>query len=771
VSTKSKKTKKKRSKTKKRGTNITMKIAGLLLVIIIGAGSLFGISLFKGLPSLEELENPKPNLASLVYSEDGVLLHKFFLENRTFVPLKSISKWVPKALIATEDVAFYQHWGVDLRRLTLAMGENIIKGRTRWHGASTITQQLAKNLFLTQERTLSRKAKELITAIELEKTYTKDEILALYLNTVYFGSGAYGIEAAANTYFGKKASELTIPESASLIATLKNPTAYNPAKNPSTALGRRNLIIGLMEKEGFITHAQAVKAKSTPVTLHYTPSTHHGLAPYFTEYIRQNIKTSSQLDGVNVYRDGLTIQTTLDSRMQRYAQEAIAQQAAALQAEFDKRWTCSDALKKQFIKESPQYRELVNEEGVAPATALSKLLADKVFVKNLLHDKSRVQMALISLDPTNGHVKAWVGGTNFSPDDYRYQFDHVWQARRQPGSTFKPFVYSAAIDQGIPANYRILDQPLALRGGDGSVWMARNSEGQSGGMTTLRDALRRSLNQVTIRLAYQFLTPSEIISYARRMGITTPMQPNLSIALGTSEVSPLVLAQAFTTFANNGTWSEPLPVTKVLDKRGRLITEHKPVSHFGLDPASNFVMVTMLKDVIDRGTGIAVRARYGFDAEAGGKTGTTQSMRDAWFAGFTPQLVTVVWAGFDDERVHFTSMSYGQGARAALPAWASFMKKCYDDPELHLENRYFTMPDNVIAVPISAGSGDQGDLFNRDVYVEYFTPKGFARYRSGELNNTPPPAQQESDNPQDSTKTQTAPTPIQMPVLTPQEQY
>ncbi len=751
-----------------------MKIAGLFLVIMLGVGTIVGLNLFKGIPSLEELENPKPNLASLVYSEDGVLLHKFFLENRTFVPLKSISKWVPKALIATEDVAFYHHWGVDLRRLTLAIGENIIKGRARWHGASTITQQLAKNLFLTQERTLSRKAKEFITAIELERTYTKDEILALYLNTVYFGSGAYGVEAAAHTYFGKPASELTIPESATLIATLKNPTAYNPAKNPSSARGRRNLIIGLMEKEHFITHAQAVKAKATPVALHYTPSTHHGLAPYFTEYIRQTIKSGSQLDGVNLYRDGLTIQTTLDSRMQRYAQEAIAKQAATLQAKFDKRWKCSESLKKRFIKESPQYHAMVNEEGVRPAKALSKLLADKEFVKNLLHDKSRVQMALIALDPTNGHVKAWVGGTNFAPEDYRYQFDHVWQARRQPGSTFKPFVYAAAIDQGIPANYRILDQPLALKSSNGRVWMARNSEGKSGGMTTLRNALAHSLNQVTIRLAYQFLSPSKIISYAKRMGITTPMQPNLSIALGTSEVSPLVLAQAFTTFANNGAWSEPLPVTKVLDKHKRVITEHQPVSHFGLDPATNYVMVTMLKDVIDRGTGIAVRARYGFEVEAAGKTGTTQSMRDAWFAGFTPQLVTVVWAGFDDERVHFTSMSYGQGARAALPAWANFMKKCYADPALHLENRYFTMPDNVIAMPISAASGNQGDLFNRDVYVEYFTPKGYARYRSGELNNAPLPARQESDIPQKNTHMQEAPalepTQILMPVLTPHEQ-
>lgn len=733
-----------------------MKFGTILLVILLGAGAIFGITLFRGLPSLEELENPKPELASLVYSEDGVLLHKFFLKNRTFVPLRSISRWAPAALIATEDVAFYQHWGVDLRRLVIAIGENIIKGRTRWHGASTITQQLAKNLFLTQERTLSRKAKEFITAVELEKTYTKEEILALYLNTVYFGSGAYGIEAASRTYFGKPASQLTIPESATLIATLKNPTAYDPSKDPSSSLARRNLIIGLMEKENFITHAQAVKAKATPLVLHYTRISHQGLAPYFTEYIRQTVKSTSMLEGVNVYRDGLTIQTTIDSRMQRYAQEAVAEQAAILQAQFDRTWKCSDALKTQFIKESPRFKEMVNEEGVPEQVALARLRRDAAWIRNLLHEKTRVQIALVALDPTNGHVKAWVGGTNFGPDDYRYQFDHVWQAKRQPGSTFKPFVYTAAIDKGIPANFRILDQPLALRGADGSVWMARNSEGNSGGMTTLRDAIARSLNQVTIRLSYQYLSPSEIISYARRMGITSPMQPNLSIALGTSEVSPLELAQAFTTFANNGVWHDALPVQKVLDKNGRVIAEHQPSSHFGIDAATNYVMISMLKDVIDRGTGIAVRARYGFDVEAAGKTGTTQSMRDAWFAGFTPQLVAVAWTGFDDERVHFTSMEYGQGARAALPVWATFMKKCYADPTTGLENRYFPIPDSVIAVPIAQQSNDAADILNQHVYVEYYTPKGYARAQSGDFSSGQQ-ANPDEPAPQDSTGTQPMP--------------
>ena len=700
-----------------------------LITITFTSPKVYAIPNFLGLPSLEELENPNPELASLVYSEDGVLLHKFFLKNRTFIPLKSIPLSARYALIATEDVAFYQHWGVDLRRLTLAMGENILKGRTRWQGASTITQQLAKNLYLTQERTVTRKVKELVTAIELEKTYTKDEILALYLNTVYFGSGAYGIEAAAYTYFGKPASRLTLPESATLIATLKNPTAYNPSKDPSSSVSRRNLILSLMEKAKFITPKQAATAQKTPLVLKYTPVNHQGLAPYFTEYIRQTIKPFTMLGSVDLYRDGLSIQTTLDSRMQNYAQLAAAEHLAELQAAFDRSWRWPEPLKNQIFRESERFKGLL-EDGLSDQEAMAKVKADNAWVNELLQSKTRIQVALVAIDPTNGHVKAWVGGNRFSPDDYKYQFDHVWQAKRQPGSTFKPFVYTAAIDKGIPANFQVLDQPLSLDSGNGTVWSPRNSDGSSGGMTTLRTALAHSLNQVTVRLAYERLTSSEIISYAKRMGISSPLAPNLSIALGTSEVTPLELAGAFSTFANNGIWNEPVSILKVEDKHNRLLSAYKPNRRFAIDSTTNFVMVSMLKDVITRGTGAAVRARYGFDIEAAGKTGTTQSMRDAWFAGFTPQLVAVVWTGFDDERIKFTSMEYGQGARAALPIWARFMKHCYSDRSLKLENRYFHIPETVIAVPISGQNNTPSDLLGNNVYVEYYTPKGFKFYQS-----------------------------------------
>ena len=483
-----------------------------------------------------------------------------------------------------------------------------------------------------------------------------------------------------------------------------------------------------MEKVKFITPKQAATAKKSPLVLKYTPVNHQGLAPYFTEYVRQTVKPSTMLGNLDLYRDGLTIQTTLDSRMQNYAQQAAAEHLAELQAAFDRSWRWPESLKNQIITESDRFKEL-KDNGFSDQQAMAKLKADKVWLNELLQEKTRIQVALVAIDPANGHVKAWVGGNRFSPDEYKYQFDHVWQAKRQPGSTFKPFVYTAAIDKGLPANFQVLDQPLELNSGNG-IWSPRNSDGSSGGMTTLRTALSRSLNQVTVRLAYEHLSTSEIISYARRMGITSPMASNLSIALGTSEVSPLELAGAFSTFANNGIWNEPVSILKVEDKHNRTISEYSPNRRFAIDSTTNFVMVSMLKDVINKGTGASVRGRYGFTAEAAGKTGTTQSMRDAWFAGFTPQLVAVVWTGFDDERIKFTSMEYGQGARAALPVWAGFMKRCYNDPSLKLQNKYFHIPETVIAVPISGQTNTPSDLLGSDVYIEYYTPKGFQYYQS-----------------------------------------
>ncbi len=718
------------------------------IVLVLGiTGFFYAISLMRTLPSLEELENPNPELASLVYSSDGKLLHKYFLKNRTYVPLTSISEFVPEALIATEDLAFYDHWGFDVRRFVIVIGENLLKARERWHGASTITQQLAKNLYLTQERTVTRKIKEFFTSIELERTYTKDEILALYLNTVYFGSGAYGIEAAAWTYFNKPASRLNLPESAALVGILKSPRAYDPSRNPENSVSRRNLILSLMSKAGFISEKESEKAQKSKLALDYTPVTNHGKAPYFTEYIRQTLKPISRQHDINVYRDGLSIHTTLDSRMQQYAQEAVQEHLAWVQERFDKSWRWPKNLKNQIIRETPRYRELI-KNGRSAEEALKELKTDEQWVEKLLHDKTRVQVAFVALDPANGHIKAWIGGSEFSPDKYEYQFDHVWQARRQPGSTFKPFVYTAAIDKGIPANHMVLNQPLAIKTGN-KVWIAKNADRKSGGLVTLRHALSKSVNQVTVRLMHEFLSPSEIINYAKKMGIRSKLEPNMSISLGTSEITPLELASAFGTFANNGIWIEPTSISSIEDKFRNTVSEYKPVTRTAIDSTTNYVMVSMLQDVVKRGTGVAIPYRYGLKIEAAGKTGTTQNLKDAWFVGFTPQIVAAAWTGFDDERIHFTSMSYGQGARAALPIWAGFMKRCFADSTLGMENRYFHMPETVIAVPVSRNSNRPAELFTDDVYVEYFTPSGFKKYQSRllEYAAAQEEAEEEADNP------------------------
>lgn len=739
-------------------TTIIFRVVVAAVVIAFVAMFFYVFSLFRTLPSLEELENPNPELASLVYSSDGKLLHKYFLKNRTYVPLSSISAYVPQALIATEDLAFYDHWGFDVRRFVLVIGENLLKGRERWHGASTITQQLAKNLYLTQERTITRKIKEFFTSVELERTYTKDEILALYLNTVYFGSGAYGVEAAAWTYFNKPASSLTLPESAMLVGILKSPRAYDPSRNPENSVNRRNLILALMTKAGFISENELNSARKSKLVLDYTPVTNHGKAPYFTEYIRQTLKPISRQHDINVYSDGLNIYTTLDSRMQRYAQEAVKDHVAWIQERFDKSWKWPEKLKDQIIRETPRYRELL-KNGRSAEQALSELQNDTKWLEKILHDKTRVQIAFVALDPSNGNIKAWVGGSEFSPDKYEYQFDHVWQAKRQPGSTFKPFLYTAAIDKGIPANHRILNQPLAIKTGN-EVWIAKNSDHSSGGLTTLRHALSKSLNQVTVRLMHEFLSPSEVIGYAKKMGIRSKLDPNMSISLGTSEITPLELASAFGTFANNGVWVEPTSIARIEDKFNHTVTEYKPITRTAIDSTTNYVMVSMLQDVVKRGTGVAIPYRYGLNIEAAGKTGTGQNLKDAWYVGFTPQITAAVWAGFDDERINFTSMSYGQGARAALPIWANFMKKCLADSSLGMENRYFHMPETVIAVPVSRSSNRPAELFTDDVYVEYFTPRGFKKYQLGLLKSAEEEAAAQTDS---GVATPSQPLPVREP--------
>lgn len=719
-----------RRKWRERMYSFSLIAAGLILVFVVAIMAYWATDL----PSLEQLENPKPQLATEVYSYDGVLLTKFFMENRTAVPLDIISPNLINALIATEDVEFYSHWGVNLRRLFIAMVENVgrvLSGR-RAHGASTLTQQLAKNLWLTPARHIKRKVQELMIAIQIERTYTKREILELYLNTVYFGKGAYGAEAASWTYFAKPASKLTVSESATLVGILKSPEDYNPVDNIQISKKRRDLILDLMVKAEFLSDVQAIKEKAKPIELKFTPVTDRGIAPYFTEYVRQQLKKEAEKLKFDLFRDGLIVTTTLDSRMQAYAEKAYNEHLKFLQEKMNKSWNWKSRkgqeLQEKFIKESERFKNLV-ESGMSESQAYKRLKADENWLDSLLAEKLTVQAALVAIEPSTGHIKAWVGGRDFE----RYKLDHVWQARRQPGSTFKPFVYTVAVDKGIPPSYQLLNQPIAIQTTINSkdrVWTPKNADNEIGGFTSLRDALKNSLNYVTVRLAQQYVSPEEIIRYAKKMGISSPLRQDLSLALGTSEVTPLELASAYSTFANGGVHVEPIAILRIDDKFSSTIASYKTDRWEAISQETNYVMVSMLKSVMDGGTGSSARFRYNFRLEAGGKTGTTQNNADAWFMGITPQLACGVWTGFDDMRIQYTSMEYGQGSRAALPIWANFMKACYEDKSLGLQPRYFIKPEKVQGRLVSKKNGRFAESATPDAYVEYFTDASLKRYAS-----------------------------------------
>lgn len=719
-----------RRKWRERVYSFSLGATVLMLCAVIGVMIYWATDL----PSLEQLENPKPQLATEVYSYDGVLLTKFFMENRTAVPLDSISPNLINALIATEDVEFYNHWGLNLRRFFIAMVENIgrILSGKRAHGASTLTQQLAKNLWLTPARHIKRKVQELMIAIQIERTYTKKEILELYLNTVYFGKGAYGAEAAAWTYFAKPASKLTVGESATLVGILKNPEDYNPVDNIQISKKRRDLILDLMVKAKFLAEAQAAKEKAKPIELKFTPVTDRGIAPYFTEYIRQQLKKEAAKFKFDIFRDGLIVTTTLDSRMQAHAEKAYNEHVKFLQEKINKAWNWKSRkgqeLQEKFIKESERFKKLV-ESGLSEKASVQRLKADKQWLDSLLAEKLVVQAALVAIEPSTGYIKAWVGGRDFE----KYKLDHVWQARRQPGSTFKPFVYTVAIDKGIPPSYQLLNQPIAIQTTINSkdrVWTPKNADNEIGGFTSLRDALKNSLNYVTVRLAQQHVPPEEIIKYAKKMGISSPLRQDLSLALGTSEVTPLELTSAYSTFANGGVHVEPIAILRIDDRFSNTIASYKTDRWEAISEETNYVMVSMLKSVMDGGTGSSARFRYNFRLEAGGKTGTTQNNADAWFMGITPQLACGVWTGFDDMRIQFTSMEYGQGSRAALPIWANFMKACYEDKSLGLQPRYFLKPEKVQGRLVSKKSGRFTESGEPDAYVEYFTDASLKRYAS-----------------------------------------
>jgi penicillin-binding protein 1A len=608
------------------------------------------------LPSLSQLEHYEPSLITRIYSDDGQVLREFYKERRILVPLEKMPPYLLDALISTEDRKFYQHWGVDLHRLGGALWADL-KTLRYAEGASTITQQLARMLFLSREKILTRKIKEWMTAIQIERRYSKDQILGMYLNHYYFGQGAYGVQAASETFFDKNVEQLTLGESALLIGLLGAPYRYDPLEHPELAIKRRNIVLRAMEDYGTITPQEAAAAIEEP--LHLNPrSQQGGLAPYFVEEVRQYLEDTYGIH--SLYQGGLSVFTTLDAHDQALAEEAIATRMEELQTTID-----AKAAKK-------------DERYLVPATTAAG--------RDTLVPRE-IQAALVAIEPRSGYVKAMVGGRNFQTT----KFNHVTQAPRQPGSAFKPILYAAAIDNGWKTTDIIYDAPIVLPAiGQQEEWRPQNYDRTFRGPVTLREALAKSINLVAIKLL-QRVSPAQVIYYAQRMGIHTPLEPVPSLAIGTSEVKLIELTSAYGALANLGIRHEPILIRQILDRDGNIIEDNAPFEEEVLSAPTAYVVTNMLQSVMDDpgGTGRGARLN-GFVRPAAGKTGTTDEYTDAWFIGFTPQLVAGVWVGFSEGKIPIGKNQ--TGGRVALPIWTDFMLGVHRD--LPVED--FTVPPGVI---------------------------------------------------------------------------
>jgi len=694
-----------------------------LLVLALGGG-VYLWTLTDDVPSTQRLENPTVQLATIAYTADGQELARYARQNRSWVPYDSISGHAVNALIATEDRRFHQHWGVDLQGIAAALVD-ISTGDFR--GASTITQQLARNLYnekVGRAVTIERKLKEMVTAVELERRYTKREIIEMYLNTVSFGSNAFGIDAAARTFYGKPADKLDVLEAATLIGTLKATTYYNPVRNPENARQRRNVVLQQMVKRGDLRPEAYERLSAEPVQASYhSAELHASLAPYFAEYVRNWMADWAERNGRDLYVDGLRVYTTLDSELQRRARAAVEAQMKGLQRAVEYEWSeanntvystsLDDYLElepgedyepfsyfwqrqpemlRAFIRSTERYRTL-RRRGHAEAEAIAQLQQNETFLDSLKQAKTRLESGLVSIDPRTGYVKAWIGGRNFRQDKY----DKVALAERQPGSTFKPFTYTAAIDNGWSPYDRLRDSTFTWRDtGADTTWSPSNFSGSTGEMMTLSQGLANSKNTITARLALE-INPSTVATYARRMGIQTDLVEVPSIALGTSEVTLYDMTTAYSTLASGGLRRPPTVVTRVEDRYGNVIWENTPRAEEALSEQTAYTVVDMMRGTIDYGTGVRIRNEFGLGAyDLAGKTGTTQNAADTWFMLMHPHLVTGSWVGFNDRRLNFRTNWWGQGSHTALRLVGDYYRSLKDaEPPLLSKDATFPLVQSV----------------------------------------------------------------------------
>jgi penicillin-binding protein 1A len=609
-----------------------------LVAVLIGGSAGYIIFSLWDLPEVDTLEQFKPSITSRVYSDTNTLMAEFYLENRTPVAFKDVPDMLIKAIIAAEDTRFYGHLGIDLRGIARATYRNI-RARRVIEGGSTLTQQLAKVLFLNPERSYSRKFKEMVLALRIEQRYTKQEILSLYLNQMYFGSGAYGVEAAARIFFGKSARELNLAECALLAGIPRSPKYYSPFKSPDSAVGRRAYVLNRMVATGVISHDQAREAKDVPLPVHTAVAT-GGPAPYFIEYVRQ--KVEERFGSSILYTGGLNIYTSINIELQNYAEQAVA-------------------------------------AGIK-----------KIESRHRVRSKSPLQAALLAIEPASGRIRAMVGGRDFSTS----QFNRTWQALRQPGSAFKPIIYAAAIDRGFGVSDILDDSPLTIKLDRNKNWSPENFSRTYQGEVTLRNALIQSLNVPTVRLLEK-IGIDETIQYAKQLGVKSTLQPYISLALGSSDMTLSDLTSVYAVFANHGVSLGPISILMISDSTGRVLYTNEALPVQAIKPETAYLTTDLLKGAINWGTG---RKAKELNRPAAGKTGTTNDYRDAWFIGYTPRLVAGVWVGYDDQ----ASIGFREtGARAALPIWLEFMKKAHAD---HARED-FIVPEGILFRQIDPRTG------------------------------------------------------------------
>ena len=728
---------------------------GLFVLSIIGVMTLFGgaaLGFYGPMPDLQQLENPRTNLASQIISSDGEILGKYYLdENRTPIGFDEIPTNMVEALIATEDERFYDHSGIDWLGTLRAFAFLGKRG-----GASTISQQLARQIFVGVRsrsliKTILQKAQEYVIAVQLEQRYTKKEILSMYLNKYDFGYQADGIRSAAKIFFNKTPKELNIEESATLVGMLKNSSYFNPIRRPERVKARRNIVFQQLLRNQLISKREKDSLDQLPLVINFNPESHReGLATYFRAYLKEFmdmwIDNNIKPDGTkhNLYRDGLRIFTTIDSRMQQYAENSLSGHMRNLQKEFFAQNTEElnptapflelregeiDTLLERTAYRSERWRKmkmsgfekdeiLASFKREVPMRVFSwKGEIDTIMtpMDSIRYYKYFLRASMMSMEPQTGHVKAWVGGYNYK----HFQYDQVKQGRRQIGSTFKPFLYATAIDQLKLSPCDSLPDALfciePMKHGNIDAWCPKNSGNKYGKTRTLKNALANSVNTVSARLM-DLVGPRPVINLARKMGITSYLPAVPSIALGTPDISLFEMVGAYSTFVNKGIYVKPVMISRIEDKNGRAIYEVAAETQDVLSEEAAYVTVNLMQGVTKAGSGARLRHAglektndiyekvvtgypYVFENSIAGKTGTTQNQSDGWFMGMVPNLATGVWVGGEDRAIHFENIGYGQGATMALPIWANYMRSLYENPVLEISQEDFLPPEN-LNIPI-----------------------------------------------------------------------